>query len=392
MPSCCRGVTPRVIFTYHLIPLLLFQPTPIPESNCSNMSPSSSKRTLSATCLCQNSTLTFTVSATSLPLPTHFCHCSICRHTHGTLSTIHAPIPTPVVNFTTLTAYASSSRVVRYFCSTCGAHMLDRATEMEQEDGDGGEGQWYVAASLVDAEEVTWNLHSHMNLASTLDGGMSIWLEEINGKKLGKWKGSIQAQWIETGDWVPAASTTIASMKGPKDDDRLYAHCHCRGVEFYISRPGPNSFDHLPQSLTPKDKTKWYASSDVCTSCRLCSSSFLTSWMFTSTASLRLPDGSPYKHVFGTTKVYESSPGVMRTFCGKCGALVVYACVERSQMVDIGVGLLDTESGARAEDWLEWRTHKVSFEEDAVWKGAVEALKEGLRRWGEGEGQEKVTV
>lgn len=47
-------------------------------------------------------------------------------------------------------------------------------------------------------------------------------------------------------------------------------------------------------------------------------------------------------------------------------------------MIDVSVGLLDAEEGARAERWLEWRD-RVSFGEMAQNGALVEMLGRGLK-------------
>lgn len=76
---------------------------------------------------------------------------------------------------------------------------------------------------------------------------------------------------------------------------------------------------------------------------------------------------------------FESSPGVYREFCGTCGATVFWHCDERPGVVDVSVGLLRSVSGARADDWLEWATGRVSFAEDALDKGLIGLLEKGLQ-------------
>jgi hypothetical protein len=78
-------------------------------------------------------------------------------------------------------------------------------------------------------------------------------------------------------------------------------------------------------------------------------------------------------------KAYKSSEGVDRTFCGTCGAIVTYRCDDRPSSVDVAVGLLEADSGVRAEEWLEWRTHRLAFEEDCKWENFLHGIKEGLR-------------
>ncbi|KAF2657747.1 hypothetical protein K491DRAFT_594416 [Lophiostoma macrostomum CBS 122681] len=357
---------------------------------------SSETRTFTAHCLCKSSTLSFTIPTTSQPLPTHFCHCSICRRTHGTLAAIHSPIPVPETArplLDTMTAYASSERVVRYFCSICGAHMLDKSRASDVEGEGEGEGWiWNVATSLVDAEEGVWQFTQHINVGSTVDGGLATWLPEIKSSKLATWNGNEGNETQHpSGDWVAPARSSPGPSSGEDTSEvqTLHAHCHCNGISFSIQRPrSTRVFENMPSSLTPNDKTKWYASNCVCTSCRLCSSSAIFSWAFPSIDHITLSDGSAYPptHVFGTIKKYCSSPGVTRTFCGKCGAVVAYACDERPGMVDVAVGLLDAEEGVRAEGWLEWRVGRCGFEEDCGWEGVLGGLKMGMRGWAERDG------
>jgi hypothetical protein len=61
--------------------------------------------------------------------------------------------------------------------------------------------------------------------------------------------------------------------------------------------------------------------------------------------------------------------------------------------MDVSVGLLDADEGARAETWLDWWTGRVSFAEDAGLGRTgetarraiclIDSLEEGLKRWSE---------
>lgn len=302
------------------------------------------------------------------------------------MATMHTPIPSPDVKLESFTAYNSSEGVVRFFCSRCGAHMLDRA---KKRDGENIKEQWFIATSLVDAEEEVWSFNKHIFVDSTGDGGLASWLTEISDKPLKLWRerDRVQSEFQERGDWslgIQQDATKTGVKDHKAEEDKLRARCQCGGVDFYIARPrGEEAFKDMPPSLTPKDKKKWKASNDVCTSCRLLSGFAIVSWVFPAVDHIELKDGSPYppSHVFGSIKSYESSEGVTRTFCGTCGALVAYACDDRPQMVDIGVGLLDAPSGVRAEEWLEWRIEKGSFEEDCIWPNVLASLKLGLKEW-----------
>lgn len=72
-----------------------------------------------------------------------------------------------------------------------------------------------------------------------------------------------------------------------------------------------------------------------------------------------------------------------REFCGKCGANIFWHCEERPELIDVSVGVLDPNEGARVEGWLDWWTGRVSFEEGAVSRCLVGSLERGLKEWGE---------
>ena len=80
-------------------------------------------------------------------------------------------------------------------------------------------------------------------------------------------------------------------------------------------------------------------------------------------------------------KSFKSSEGVTRYHCGRCGATIFYWADRRPQVVDVAVGILRAPSGARAEDWLDWRT-RISHEKDATHDRFMQAFKEGLEAWG----------
>jgi hypothetical protein len=257
--------------------------------------------------------------------------------------------------------------------------MLDKATESYGE-------QWYVATSLVDAEEEVWAFGKHVNVESTVDGGLASWLSEIDGKRLEAWKekdGDVLEH--SFGDWkAPTTTITPAPSSDPPATEKLHAHCHCNGVSFYIHPPRDDSvFENVQDTLTPEAKNKWYALNCLCTSCRLASGCASMPWAFPLMDHITLFDDSPYPltHIFGSIKEYRSSDGVLRTFCGTCGAVVAYACDDRPGMVDIAVGLLDARDGALANSWLEWRVGRCGYGEDCRWSGVLASLTKGTLKW-----------
>lgn len=292
-------------------------------------------RTFHATCHCRASKLSFTVPASSLPIPVHFCHCGICRRSTGALCTAGAVIPEPVVNFSSFTEYKSSAYLSRWFCSTCGAHIFG-AVQL------GDAKTWFVSAPSVDAEEGVWDFAGHVFVGSTGDGGLATLLQNIGGKELGLWE-----TWSgKSPPWHPSENNKETKTVEDPKNDRLHAHCDCGGIEFYISRPtGDETFKEVDENNVRRHKDKWLALHDVCNTCRLTVSTWVISWFFPSQNHITLADGSPYPKDsnFGTAKAYSSSPGVDRTFCSKCGAAASYVCDDRPHVIDVPVGLLDTD-------------------------------------------------
>lgn len=50
-------------------------------------------------------------------------------------------------------------------------------------------------------------------------------------------------------------------------------------------------------------------------------------------------------------------------------------------MVDVALGLVDAESGTRAEEWLHYHQGRVSFTEFAKNRELITGLEEGLKAY-----------
>jgi hypothetical protein len=260
----------------------------------------------------------------------------------------------------------------------------------------------------VESTEGIVEYKSCMWIDDTRDGGASEWLKSIDGRELKKWN-----QEAEESEEVSIDHYEEEIMEKEELKKSVHAHCHCNGVEFWITPPNDASltarsdfpdlmipYHHGPDAATNPSNTAWWlcnnstrylAGTCACVSCRRASGFDITFWAFIPTANIRLLNRTfPAYHsnhrnkYWGTMKSYESSEGVTRTFCRRCGANVFWDGGEekgREGLVDVAVGLLDAESGARAEELLGWWTERVSFEEFAINKSLVRALGEGLKEW-----------
>lgn len=263
---------------------------------------------------------------------------------------------------------------------------------------------------LEDTEGVV-EYQSCMWVEDTKDGGASEWIAAIDGKPPKRWA----QQAGESREVPPFVYEGAADQMRPTEKP-VYAHCHCRGVEFWIIPPNSVSTtaqSDYPDLMVPYNSgsdasanpsnvawwlrdggTRFLAGTCACHSCRRSSGFHITFWAFVPTANIYLDAGLKQGYpeygadhqndYWGTMKAYNSSEGVMRTFCGRCGATIFWdggAKKGRDGLIDIAVGLLDAESGAKAEELLKWWTSRVSFEEFAMNKSLIKALGEGLEDW-----------
>lgn len=337
----------------------------------------------------------------------------------------------------------------RWFCGKCGCHIFrwtGRHREEglggeENEEGEDREGRWEVATGVLNSVEGidVVRFVGHTNVSQPGDGGAAVWLQELSdgqdtvyfggegpdyytGKSsdkldIGRFEHYLRKQ-------VDASDVVFPEKEADTEDGRdlLNACCLCQKVSFHITRPDASS--RLPRSnmadlliayhtqdpriKNPENEkwwlrgakgaeTKYLAGTCACRSCRLVSGFEIQPWAFVPRSNIyfhvKSEDGEKVEvpldfenEVFrGVLQSYESSDGVLREFCGTCGATVFWHDKWRPDVIDVSVGLLDAPEGTRAENWLDWWTERVSFEEDAVDHGRklVTALGKGIAAWGE---------
>jgi len=350
-------------------------------------------KTLTAQCYCKAVHFTVTLPTASLPLKVHLCGCSICRYTHGTLSVFHATLPDRIApqfvapsSAAHLTGYRhAAARSERFFCSTCGCAIGDVSVEQ------GTEGEWNVASSIfADHSEANFLINSHC-LTDCLPGGPGAGGFEQLLPRLGDRELTVWNPAKDDSEWNMAVVESAPEVDA-EGRERLRAQCHCGGVAFTLPRPTvPAVTDdpYLRKWISPVDESKWIATLDACNDCRLVNGTHAIPWTFVPRALLEPPMPralAPY----GTMKAFASSEGVLRGFCGTCGATVVYSCDDRvpteaQAVIDVAVGVLRAPEGVLAEKWLTWRTGRLGWPECGMQYDEVftKSLEKGLAEWGE---------
>ncbi|KAL2147367.1 hypothetical protein VTI28DRAFT_9831 [Corynascus sepedonium] len=395
---------------------------------------------------------------------TSFCHCTTCRRTTGLLCTSYAPVAAP--STVGLEGYAISPTTTAYFCSTCGCHIF-RVRRLAQ-SATAENWEWEVATgTIIDApeeedERKSSNLPSqwrHQHVQDTQDGGLAIWLPGASTPASLPPNTATPALSLSAkdDDDDDANDTLLASChcasirlritrpavppESPLNPDSGYPDL----LLPYVSTPASTVANpaherwylrRRKQDVNNNYKYKhiysYLAGTCACQTCRLASGFEIQTWAFiprrniflvsqpsspgTSSSSSKdekkgekEPTATPLD--FTTLprdtllRQYESSPGRIRDFCGRCGATVFWHDTFRPDLIDVSVGLLSSaadrgkngDGGARAQGWLEWWTGRVSFFEEAgkgrtgaakAWgESVIRALEEGMDRAHRASGQ-----
>lgn len=179
---------------------------------------------LRARCHCGTAQFLFTIQHEGLaaPLKASLCHCEDCRRTTGSLLGTWAVLPVDPPDFSALTEYRSSQNLVRYFCTRCGASVSNVEAA-----------EWDLALGLVEVLPSALLDRVQMFVESTQDGGCSIWLPRDLYKRPLKRYSRLRDS-TEVGNVHLAAIASRVVLSSP---EKLRASCHCKAVQFYITRP-----------------------------------------------------------------------------------------------------------------------------------------------------------
>ncbi|TAQ88133.1 hypothetical protein B7494_g3516 [Chlorociboria aeruginascens] len=200
------------------------------------MASSATTETITTACACRKFNLTVQFPTSSLPVNRALCLCNGCRRLSGSCSNSYIALPSSVssaldLSSFSLSSYKSSEDLERYFCSTCGAHVLFRRITA---------GFWALSTGLWDSTEDVIRWTGCKWVEDTLDGGISVWLSSITDKdgskrELKRWKLN------DVGGELMPEGSLIIPPRAKEKDEKLTAQCRCGGVKFYVTRPNEES-------------------------------------------------------------------------------------------------------------------------------------------------------
>ncbi|KAF5027599.1 hypothetical protein F66182_341 [Fusarium sp. NRRL 66182] len=342
------------------------------------MAGSNGTKTLQAKCFCGSVHYTVDVPVSELPLVTHLCHCSLCRHGSGAPSIFHSRLPTGVVpkfvepsSRSSMTSYAIGQGVGSWnFCSTCGCHIVSI---------DASEEIWVVASSIFVNGADFFDIRKHIYSKSTKDGGIAEILSHAGGEEF--------VDWNPPQDRPDARIVESHPEFGEDGKERLRVECECKGVSFTISRPSQEIINdrYYSDFVSHKDEKKWKASFDSCDDCRLVNGTHVVGWTFVplSICEPRID----HDLLIGTAKTFKTSDQVVRSFCGTCGATIFFSHTDRRpskdhHVVDVATGIIRAPEGVMAENWLTWRARLAWLDDGKGYdRKFAEALQQGMNSW-----------
>ncbi|KAG6997508.1 hypothetical protein G7Y79_00040g076730 [Physcia stellaris] len=277
-------------------------------------------------------------------------------------------------------SYKIDSKQSQVFCPGCGSSLYRMGSDVSKIN---------VYTGVLEIESGQVEVKGQCCMEEAIDGGLASWLDlhhEYSGQCMQHSKTAVAHR-----------SSGSMNLEQPLD---IRASCHCGGVRFAISpasqvstqlsspypdlivpfQSGPSKNEKNSKWWLRANGTRYFAGTCACRSCRLASGNDIQTWAFIPKDNMRQMNGDPLEYDMGTLNQYGSSKGVYRNFCSMCGATVFWHNDERPYLIDVSAGLLEAESGARAEELLEWATARVSFQEEAQNKALIEMLREGLAK------------
>ena len=220
------------------------------------------------------------VPTSALPLKLVLCHCDSCRHVSGVLCCAVPRLPKDVKPLQVqgkAEVYHTSKDSARSlcFCGICGTHVYEDSPDLSKIG---------LCLGALERQDGIVELDSHIFVADTKDGGLREWLLDVPA-----WEGWYdgQSKEIERGQAYskPAPSVSLPS------NALLHAYCHCRGVQFNVTRLDPKQFaeyDPTEEVWMHAQEGKYSACVCACNSCRLGTGYDLQAWSYVGTCRLSL--------------------------------------------------------------------------------------------------------
>jgi hypothetical protein len=253
----------------------------------------------------------------------------------------------------------------------------------------------------------TIRFKDHIFVGDTKDGGAAVWMRHV---------GSEQAQpavpcyvgWRhETPSVDPTEMTQKARARFLSAEPSNPVYCHCKGISLVLHRQHGTAHHDKFQVQADTSAASCHFTGTEMMHWAVISMELIESTTAVSPSPLPTPrpagssptadlkqcaDGSGQNRRFGTLGSYSSLDGIEYYFCSRCSSSVFVVDRKHPQVAWLAAGLIESQTGARAENQLRWNAgveRKVTQEpthDMEEWRAKlVHAVKADILTWGERE-------
>lgn len=367
---------------------------------------------ITARCLCGAHVYKAAVSESSLPLKAVACHCDSCRRQTGGLYFVDTTWPPCLddprsdggVDVSRLKRYDFSKNIALFSCATCSTLLFCKGPEHDD--------PLCVLVGALDPTALgTVAYEDHIFVGDTLDGGAAaLLLRNGDGSAIGRWRARRAGESEKLGaDWPAAEGRTSRAPSRPEakaGPAATRAACVCGGVGFSIRSAADLATGGEAEARSAgrieEGTGRYRALICACDQCRLFFSAELTALASVPLSHIEYASGGDQRDgrekmafpqsvaalkaavdencsrgshpALGTLRYYKSSEKVERYFCGICSASVFYATRDQPDVIQVGVGLLQSPGGgALSESLLAWDYGDIEGRADVAgsWREAL---------------------
>ncbi|KAH8158959.1 hypothetical protein CIB48_g9288 [Xylaria polymorpha] len=224
------------------------------------------KLTIACHCGAVKQTVRLREQSSSAPQEINLCHCTACRHNTGLLCVSYAGIARPD-SIEGLKEYHSTTKTItRFFCATCGCHvfwklqspLMDKSYSRVRDSAPAAaeHQEWWAVATGGDYRGPTGDGGGRWGRGRAVGLG----LEVIgNQDQPSPSRQSAKEKLEGSGHGVDLEAFFQSYRKEGREEEVLKAFCHCRMVQFHITRP--NVASKLPRSNFPDLMVPYHAGS-----------------------------------------------------------------------------------------------------------------------------------
>jgi hypothetical protein len=234
----------------------------------------------------------------------------------------------------------------------------------------------------------------HIFVDDTGDGGAALWLRHIGTEHVPCFAG-----WRNKSAFADPAAMAQVRRNIKSKPAQIPIYCHCKGINLLLCRGQDGSVYPKPKvRFDARAPSRQFTGAEIMNWAlvpmeNICfapissdqSMDILVPTFPRTAADLRHYISSPDRYEsFGTLSYYPSSGNGGYYFCSRCSSSVFLVDNEEPRMVQLAIGLMYSETGARSEDALDWIPEEIDKDSRIIdeWrKMLVKSAEKELLNW-----------